>query len=114
MKNSNSKNLTNLRAQFDEIKNSHFPQVAPVEELQNMKGELALYDGHVAGLVSSYLKGAAVNPGFVKVNNGIESKVKNFHPKTPEEQKSIQELIAYKRKLDNLISVLSQLLTEPK
>lgn len=106
--------LTRLEKLFDEHIGLTFPREAPTRALQNMKGELALYGGHVAGLVSSYLKNAPINKKLVKVDLNLEHQIQNFLPKTSKEKKYIQDFVYYKHKLDELIRCLVKLLSDSK
>ncbi len=102
------KQINKLKKLFDEQLNSTFPQDAPTAELQSLKNELALYDGHVAGLVSSYLNNLLVNKNLVNINSQLEQRIRNVYPKTPNEKKSKTDLIHYKHRLDKLITILSR------
>lgn len=105
------KEVTHLKKLFDEHIIISFPETAANEKLYDMKGELALYDGHVAGLVSSYLQNTPVNSKFVKVDLKLKGKMEDFRPNTPEEEKSMQELIRYRERLDKLIFTLSKIIS---
>lgn len=100
----NQKNT--LKELFDKFKNIPFPKVLNTQELQDIKAELVLYDSHVAGLVSSYLKISPIDTDFVKIDARLEQIMQNFQPKTSEEKKCIHDLIEYKHKLDDLIIAL--------
>src|SRR6266571_3386236 len=107
----------NVKSQLEDLFNNHkkkpFPEVVPNEDLADIKGELALYDGHVAGLVSSYLKNAPINSSFVEIDRELEKRIQNFEPKNIQEEKNKADLISYKHKLDELISHLAYLLQLP-
>jgi len=110
MQNNKDKQIVHLKEMFKEHLAIPFPQVTLNGELQGIRGEISLYGGHVAGLVTSYLNSAPINPDYVKVDAELEERIKNFKPGNSQEKKDIAVLMEYKHKLDSLLLLLSTLL----
>lgn len=107
--------ISRLEHLFNDHKKLPFPESMSInEELRDIRGELALYDGHMAGLVSSYLQNSPINPHLIKKDQALENRMKNFHSTNTVEEKNIKDLIKYKHKVDDLISLLNQLINDPE
>lgn len=112
--NTNS-NISNKVDKLEKLYAEHlgmsFPETDSDNELIHDRiGEIALYGGHVAGLVSSYLKNAEVNPHFVKTNDELEKHLNDIQVDTIEDEKDLEYMKAYKHKLDEMITLLSELI----
>lgn len=104
------KEIEGLKKIYNEHSAMPFPEPTSNEELFDLKGELAYYGAFVVGLVSSFLENAPVNAEFVKVDLALGKRMQDFKPKTGEEKRSIQELIGYKKSLDNLLLTLAKII----
>jgi len=71
--------------------------------------ELVELDGHIAGLVSSMLKGKKVNRELLYVDQTFNELVEDYHPKSKEFQTEIQAYKDYKKRLDRLVELMSTL-----
>lgn len=94
-----------LAIAFQEFIKIDFPVPSENDELNDIYFELLEYDGHVAGLVSSYLKGSPINKEFIFRNKTIINSLNNFSGYTEE----FLSLKCYFGKLDDMVQMLSRL-----
>ncbi|HZE86741.1 MAG TPA: hypothetical protein VE090_00905 [Methylomirabilota bacterium] len=107
----NNKQIIKLKKLFEEHFVRAFPHISYLnDELQDIKGEIALYDGHIAGLISSYFKKGPINRDLIKVDSELEIRLQNFHPQNSQEEKSLKDLTNYKHKVDEIASTLLNLI----
>lgn len=106
-----SNKVDNLERLYAEHLGMSFPETDSDNELmQDTIGPIALYGGHVAGLVTSYLGNAEVNPDFVVVDDEIEKQFSEIQVDNVEDEKTLEYIKAYKHKLDEMIVLLAELI----
>jgi hypothetical protein len=109
-----NKKINNKISKLKKILNEHinmqFPEIPRSDDLADINTDLSHYGGHVVGLVTSYLNNASVNPKLVEVDYELENKLEAFEPNTQEEKQSLNYIVVYKHKLDELVTVLNELI----
>jgi hypothetical protein len=99
-----------LQQKFSEFKQLPFPENSANDELSDIFAELVQLDGHVAGLVTTFLLGKPVRRELVYIDLDLDQKLQAFQPSSVTEQKTVSAYQTYKSRLDELISFLQQLL----
>ena len=109
MENSLHFGIKKLKDEFELFKSMPFPEKPDDDELYDIFSELVELDGHIAGLVSSMLKGKKVNRELLYVDQTFNKLVDDYHPKSKEFQAEMQAYKDYKKKLDRLLESMATL-----
>lgn len=94
------KNL--LVERFDDFRKIKFPTEPEEDEVYNLFSELVELDGHIAGLVSSYLKNKHINFNLLDVDGEFNSLLSIISV----DSNSVKEIVEYKNRLDELIKII--------
>jgi hypothetical protein len=95
-----------LSKEYESFKELPFPEPPESDELYDIFSELVEYDGYVAGLISSFLKGNIPNRGSIEVGSNLELKLDSYFTNSDEESRCLLEYRAYKGRLDLLLELL--------
>lgn len=82
--------------------------------LAHLIAELADLDGYTAGLITSYLQGENISKWELQIDADLNAKFRSIIPKNKSEEKAIADLIAYKKKIDEMTKLLIDLTNEDK
>lgn len=94
-----------LAIAFEEFKRIPCPEPPESDDLYDLYSELMEYDGHVAGLVSSFLNGNQISRSLVYRNEKlIERLITN-----PDDTDELNLLKSYFEQLDEMIQMLRSL-----
>ncbi len=110
MKNEIKEKLRKLFEEFIELPFPHY--TAGNKGLGEIIPELADLDGHIAGLVSSYLDNAPVRKKYVYIDENLNKSLSEIRPSSKEEQKALSGFVEYKRRIDEMTRILQKLLEE--
>lgn len=102
------KPVEELKQKFAAFKELPFPQNSINDELSDIFAELIQYDGHVAGLVTTFLAGKPIRRELVWVDRVIDQQLKDVHPKDGRDYETISQYQLYKSRLDELVELLKQ------
>lgn len=97
--------MNKLQSSFDRLKTLRFPESTDEVDLQDLHAELAELDGHIAGLVSSRIKGKAVKFDLNEAVAPIENLLKKAE--TSQNQTVFSALRDYYRELKEVAEVLA-------
>lgn len=97
-----------LSKEFESFKRLPFPEPPDSDELYGIFTEFSEFDGHVAGLISSFLKGNVPNRSLLDVGANLELKLSSYVANSDEENRQLAEYRVYKGKLDFLLGPLRQ------
>src|SRR5574341_1719601 len=70
-----SNSLTRLRKLFEEFKRIPFPRGAVTDELNEIHGEVAEYDGYIAGLITTLLSRQSIPSGSLFFDAKIQGRL---------------------------------------
>ncbi|MEK9150298.1 MAG: hypothetical protein AAB267_09695 [Candidatus Desantisbacteria bacterium] len=99
-----------LRKKFEEFRRIPFPNRSENDELCDILFDLVELDGHIAGLVSSYLSGGIIKKELVFIDEGLNARLENFVLSSEDEAKTVEEYKKYKAYLDELVQILKRAL----
>lgn len=77
-----------LEEQYTMLLNAKFPDIPDEDELYDLYSELNLLDGHISGLVSSYLKNTNINFKLLDADDEFNSLLSDINI----ESESLDEL----------------------
>jgi hypothetical protein len=103
-------NSEKLRQKFEEFKALQFPGNSANDTLSDIFAELVELDGHIAGLVYTFLMGKPVRKELVSPDLDLDQRLDGFEPSNVEEYETVLSYQNYKSYLDELINILQQLL----
>jgi hypothetical protein len=95
-------NKSMLAKVFDEFKQVKCPEPPENDDLYDLYSELMEYDGHVAGLVSSFLNGNHISRALVFRNEKLVEMITSF----PEDSDELHPIKHYFYKLDEMVQML--------
>jgi len=102
-------NLETLKREWDEFFSLPFPKSPAEDKLADLFADLVLYDGHVAGIVTSFLKGKKVDKKLIYVDETLNINLQSYKPLDLATQKSQQQLIEYKNRVDRMVKLVLEL-----
>ena len=94
-----------LDQEFNKLKEMKFPEEPEEDELYDLFSELISLDGHIAGLVSTYLKGKLINYKLLDADGEFIEIRANIQIKSD----SLTSMDAYKQQLDLLVQIIKGL-----
>lgn len=97
-----------LIEKYQKLKGLSFPELPENDDLYDLYAELVLIDGHIAGLVSSYLKGNKINLELLHVDGEFNKLVTELKEKK-HEMNGLSVYLKYKEKIDELIRIIETL-----
>lgn len=103
--------LEELRGKFEAFKRMPFPDAPCDDALDFAFANLIELDGHVAGLVSTFLITKEVDRNLVYVDEELNHQLEEFIPKSDESTVELASLRIYKKKLDELVLALLKVLS---
>ena len=101
-----SKMRMKLMQDFEAFKQIPFPDPPDSDVLNDLWTELVEFDGHVAGLVSSFLRGSMVDPNFLATDRKLGLRLNNYVAQSEQEEMQLAKCQAYKAQLDSLVDCL--------
>lgn len=107
----NSNKIDNLKRNYAEHLEMPFPELTSHQDLQSVIGELSLYGGHIAGLVSSYIDNSPININLINTDPELEETLANFHPINEIQEKEYKNVLRYKHKIDEMAIQLQELVS---
>jgi hypothetical protein len=90
-----------LEIYFNDFINTPFPKAPEDDDLYDIYSDLAEYDSHIAGIVSSLLGGKQVNKSLIFLNNDLEKKI-NANGNNSE----LKDIRDYKNRIDKLVMLI--------
>ena len=97
-----------LQEKWEEFRKTKIPP--ELEEL-DIKSDFALLDGHIAGLVTSYLGNNAVDKKLIYIDKEVDKKLLSFIPRTVHDRKYHPAYIKYKQMIDEITRLLANCLS---
>lgn len=97
-----------LMKKYKKFKRLTFPELPENSDLYDLYAELVALDGHIAGLVSSYLKGNTINLKLLHVDGEFNKLVTELKEKK-HEMNGLSVYLKYKEKIDELIRIIENL-----
>lgn len=95
-----------LRREFERFERLPFPGGAPNQEARKLRGSLARYDAHAAGLLTRLFEhGQDVDPDLLYVNEDLKSRFEEFGKRYPEAQPFVEKQLAYLEAIHRLIRI---------
>ncbi|WP_438433840.1 hypothetical protein [Gorillibacterium sp. sgz500922] len=82
-----------------------FPEAPENDDVYDAYSELVEYDGHVAGLASSALRGNRIDKHLVFKNHKLDAFIEEIEADNESEVKSIKN---YKNLLDSIVTILQE------
>ncbi len=102
-----------LRKLYKEFEEKRFPNIYSTnEELASIRATLVDQDAYIAGLVTSYLQNEHVRKDQISVDEDLNKRVVGFKPTNDNENKTINEIEEYLKRLNKMIRILQKLLEE--
>jgi hypothetical protein len=98
-----------LKKEWSNFVNIPFPKSPKNNRLKKIFPEFVQWDGHVAGIVSSFLKGKKVDKKIIYIDESINIVLSSIMPKDSDEEKELLVFREYKKKLDLLINLVLKL-----
>ncbi len=90
-----------LVKKFEDFKNVKFPDAPEDDEIYDLFAELVELDGHIAGLISSYLKGKTIDFKLLDADSEFE-RISN----SLVEKSAANEIKEYKMELDEMVRMV--------
>jgi len=81
------------------------PAIA-TDRLVDLHDDLAYYDTAIAEEMREYVRGRAIDPHRVQVDEELEDTLRSFKPENPAEVECRRELLRYKRRIDGVVREL--------
>jgi len=106
------KKLSKLWKEFYDLEFPHY--TGGSDELLYISPEFADLDGYIAGLVSSYLKGADISQWSLYVDEEMNKRLDAINPRNQEEEKALKAFKDYKAILDEMMRLLIELTSKSK
>ena len=106
-------NIKVLKEAFRELQIEGFPKNSMNSELSTMHSEIIEFDGYVAGIAQSIIKGSKINSTKLNFNNNFKTSLDNLlvkHKYDEELNAEISKYMKYLGKLENLINVIVEIL----
>lgn len=94
-----------LEEEYKKFLKNEFPKAPEEDELYDLFAELVLLDGHIAGLVSSYLANCNINFELLDVDDEFNELANNIKI----DSKSSVELNERKKQLDKLVHIIKEM-----
>ena len=95
-----------LKKQWKEHQKITFPKRPRYEPLDDLHPELALMDGHVAGIVDSFLSGIKVDRKLIYIDEEYNKRLEAIRPTTPDTNAEWLIFKNYKEKLDKMVNLV--------
>ena len=83
------------------------------DRLVDLHNDLTHYDLAIATQVREFLRGNAINPYKIRVDQELDDALRTFKPETAAEIECRRDLLRYKRRIDDVVNELTRRLTEP-
>jgi hypothetical protein len=103
------RNIDTLKREWDEFFSLPFPKEPKEDYLADLFAELVLFDGHVAGIVTSFLKGKKVDKKLIFVKETLNINLQSYKPLDSESKFSQEKIIERKNRLDRLVKLVLEL-----
>lgn len=94
-----------LNQEYKKFKNMKFPEEPEEDELYDLFSELVSLDGHIAGLISTYLTGKPINYKLLDADDEFVEIRENIQMTS----ESLANIDDYKLQLDLLIQIIKEL-----
>ena len=94
-----------LEEEYTNLLNSKFPDIPDEDELYDLFSELTLLDGHISGLISSYLRNTQINFKLLDVDDEFNSLLSDISI----ESESLDEILKRKKQLDKLLQMIKKI-----
>lgn len=94
-----------LKKEYDEFKKLKFPDSPAEDGLSNLFAELVLFDGYIAGLVSSYLKSNKSDFDLIFMDYNFNKLLKTVDG----DSNYVKDMVERKKHLDNLIKIITEI-----
>ncbi len=94
-----------LDQEFNKLKEMKFPEEPEEDELYDLFSELVSLDGHIAGLISTYLKGKQINYKLLYADDEFNE----IRAKIQMKSDSLMSMDEYKKQLDLLVQIVKEL-----
>jgi hypothetical protein len=102
-------NIDTLQEKWNELIKMPFPRSPKNEQIRKIFADFVEWDGHVAGIVSSFLQGEKVDKKLIYIDENINNILDSIKPLDSDEEKEISIYLEYKKKLDLLIRLVLKL-----
>lgn len=87
------------------------PAIA-TDRLVDLHNDLTYYDTFVSERMREFLRGTAINPRQLEVDQELEQALRAFKPESSAEVDCRRELLRYKRRIDDLVRELANVSRE--
>jgi len=92
--------------EFENLKQVPFPKTPTSDSLYDIFSEIVELDGHIAGLVSSLIRGNMVQRKLVFIDEGLNDKINSYITTNPNEAEELLTYRDYKAELDKLTKII--------
>ena len=84
------------------------PAIA-TDRLVDLHNDLTYYDTVVATQMREFLRGNAINPYKVRIDNELDEGLRTFKAEIPAEVECRRDMLRYKRRIDDVVRELIRL-----
>jgi hypothetical protein len=101
-----------LNRAWETLRSMPMPAIAS-DRLVDLHNDLTHYDLAIATQVREFLRGNAINPYKIRVDQELDEALRTFKPESAAEIECRRDLLRYKRRIDDVVNELTRRLTEP-
>jgi hypothetical protein len=97
-----------LNRAWETLRAMPMPAIAS-DRLVDLHNDLSYYDSEIALQMREFLRGNAISPVKVQVDDELEDGLRTFKAETPAEVECRRDLLRYKRRVDDVVRELLRL-----
>ncbi len=102
-------NIETLKKEWDDFYALPFPIQFKDKKFPNIFSEFVSYDGHVAGIVTSFLQGIKVDKKLIHIDEDLNKQLSFYKPRDNKSKKLYEQYLDRIRRLDRMIMLVLEL-----